>query len=222
MDSQLLRGNNIYFDSKSVQLLALIALQLLCATNGVFAYYWKGKKMIIKLKNDDVAFTLEIADLGNPGEITYLNDDSALWKISLKGNYINYSADGVINSNEVLGLRDLLNLFIQGEFKENRSMVFQFPDLEFKLIPAKRHYTGDRPFIIYTDGYCDEDIYLGLVVRFRLENEKEIITPAYDFTMHFEREEITALYTYLRYVTGEIDENDETVKKYVNAGMFLQ
>lgn len=173
--------------------------------------------MRLRLNLCDVDFQLEISNWRVPKTEGY--DDS--WcdvNLYLQSKYINYNPKGeLLECAEVLSLVQTLNDFICGNLTNDREIEFIEPDFCLKLFPAKRLYNSPENGW-FKEGYMDFDIDAEWVIHFWCDDGS---LGANTMSLAFDRSEIEALYTYLKYVIGELTDSSSEIKAMVNTGIFL-
>lgn len=173
--------------------------------------------MRLRLNLCDVDVQLKINGWceSNPDE--EMGDNWCDVKLSLNSKYLNYDPSGeMLTSGEILDLEEILGQLLEGTLEKDCTVKFIEPDLQFNLRIAKRLY--DVPGkIIYRNGYVDVDIEADFVIHFWCS--WGLGTNA--FNMYMDRQEINALYTYLRFVTGKIALDDTDIVSLIQKGMLL-
>ena len=159
------------------------------------------------IKGDSVYLHLNICELELELKISnwISTEPSENWtknwcetELRLHSQYVNYDNSGeLLISGEVLTLRDMLAEILSGEMKEEQVLPCMEPDLYFGFKPSAETL---EIMVTFWDGRLPQN---SLVTR-------------------FERVEIEALYVYLRFVTGEIDCNDDAVVKLINAQVLVE
>ena len=181
---------------------------------------------MLKLRLDVSDVVLEFAVKGlarEPDENDDEDDLLYLWTLSdfsLHGQYINYEiSDGeLMMTREITYLQHALEALLKNEIDDDCSVCFAEPDLVFHLYPAKRLY--DEPGkVIYRNGYMDRELYAELTVRFWRD---EGGLGGNSFTMTLHKKEIEAFLVYLKTVTKELSEDNESVQSLIRAGVLFR
>lgn len=138
-------------------------------------------------------------------------------ELFIHSDYIHYDPSGeIIMSAEVLWLRDILKKLIANELEEDCSIEFVEPDLQFDLRIAKRLYSVPGK-VLYPEGYHDVDIDGHMIIHFWCKDG----LGSNSFSMGLDREDLTNIYNYLRYVTDEIKSDDAVIVEMLKKGSML-
>ncbi len=133
-------------------------------------------------------------------------DNWTTTECSLRSSYLHYDVNGeILTSGEVDDLIHTLARFLANELKQQYTIEFIEPDLEFVLHPA------------YNSMGQAGEIGMDLIIHFWDAGALS----ANQFSMSFSREEISALYKYLQTVTGELSLDDATIQQLVCTGILL-
>ncbi len=173
--------------------------------------------MRLRLNLCDVDVQLKINGWRESNPDEEMGDNWCDVKLSLNSKYLNYDPSGeMLTSGEILYLEEILGQLLDGTLEEDCTVNFIEPDLQFNLRVAKRLY--DVPGkMLYRNGYVDADIEADFVIRFWCSG----VLGTNTFKMYMERQEINALYTYLRFVTGKIALDDTDIVSLIQKGMLL-
>lgn len=176
-----------------------------------------GVPVRLRLNLCDVDVQLKINGWRESNPDEEMGDNWCDVKLSLNSKYLNYDPSGeMLTSGEILDLEEILGQLLEGTLEKDCTVKFIEPDLQFNLRIAKRLY--DVPGkIIYRNGYVDVDIEADFVIHFWFSWGLE----SNAFNMYMDRQEINALYTYLRFVTGKIALDDTDIVSLIQKGMLL-
>lgn len=174
--------------------------------------------MRLRLNLCDVDLQLKINNWQKSESLEEWDDNWCDVELSLKSNYLNYDPSGeILMSGEVIYLERILGELIDGTLKEDCTVEFAEPDLQFDLRIAKRLY--DIPGkVLYRNGFVDVDIDADLIIHFWCSDGLGANT----FCMNMDRDELEALYIYLQIIIGKISINDDRVISLVENGFLLQ
>lgn len=174
--------------------------------------------MRLRLNISDVDFQLKINNWKKACSEDEWDDNWCNVELSLKSSYLNYNPSGeLLLSYEVLHLMDLLRALINESLDDDCEVKFIEPDLEIDLHIAKRLF--DTPGkIAFKNGYMDVDISANIIINFWCSEG----LGGNSLKMTILREEIEAIYTYLRYVVGELTEDDPQICELVDKGLLLR
>ena len=176
-----------------------------------------GVPVRLRLNLCDVDVQLKINGWRESNPDEEMGDNWCDVKLSLNSKYLNYDPSGeMLTSGEILDLEEILGQLLEGTLEKDCTVKFIEPDLQFNLRIAIRLY--DVPGkILYSNGYVDVDIEADFVIHFWCSGGVE----SNAFNMYMDRQEINALYTYLRFVTGKIALDDTDIVSLIQKGMLL-
>ena len=174
--------------------------------------------MRLRLKIEGVDFQLKIGywKPHNP-KISY-DDEWCRVELYMSSYYLNTHNDGeLLECGEVTWLRDQLSALLDGTLKEDKMLSFIEPDFEFELSVAKRLYS--EPGVVwYKDGYYDEPLSAKFVITFWTPDG---LLGTNQFKLSLKESDISAMLSYLRYVTREIEVDSEEIQNLLKSGQIL-
>ncbi len=181
---------------------------------------------MLKLRLDIFDVIMEFANKGLAREPQEDDDDEDIWYLwtkndfSLHGRFINYDLtdNELLMNGEVTYLQHRLEALLNNDIQEDCTISFAEPDFSFNLYPARRLYSIPGK-ISYRNGYMDRELYAEMTVHFWC---REGGLGSNFFILTLGKYDIEAFVIYLKTVRGELTEEDETVRKMIQAGILVR
>ena len=172
------------------------------------------------IKDDEIDMQFEIKDWR---PLEYDEDDELIgypWctiDMPIKTVYLDYNAGGeTLDRGEVLYLRDELGSFLDGTIKENKSLDFIEPVLEFYLLPEHTVYNTQE--IMYENGSKTYPARVDMKIHFwighRFLGSGVFVYPLY-------KKDVVDIYHYLQLVTGVLSEKDDIIRDMIEKNVLV-
>lgn len=142
------------------------------------------------------------------GEIGY-----CMTYFDLSSDYINYTINvPILRSSEVEYLKFELKNILEDKTKEEKEIAFANPTIMFNLQPSGDIVTNTENGEYLTCD-CSGEMIIAILREGRLSSN--------EFRLFMVKDELRALYDYLRVVTHEIPVDDDLVYEYKKEGVFI-
>lgn len=134
------------------------------------------------------------------------------------GEWLDYhvEASEMLLAMEVETLKDAIDDLLHDRLDQPTELGFVEPDIEFDLYP-KEDLRNDPRFLYIRSGCEISDIYMELVISFWHDG-----LTANRLVLGLCQNDIEKLACYLKYITGQTDNNDVTVQKMIAAGEMYE
>lgn len=136
---------------------------------------------------------------------------------SLKSKFINIKVfdQELLLSRELDELVSNIRMLIEQNEVKHEEFVCTEPDFRFRFYP-REEFNLDPSYSYVRKGYESKDFHMRWEIFFWHEG----LTDNY-LSLYLKREEVEALYTYLKFITGIIDINDEEIKKLIKKNYLI-
>jgi hypothetical protein len=169
--------------------------------------------MQLNLDLDGIEFCFRITkyEKSNSENLYKLYDQWCIVELSLYSEkWLNYQISSeILLACEVEEIRDKISDLLEDRIQEQEILEFIEPDLTFELNP-KKNLCEDPKYTYIAPGHEIVDIDADLHIHFWNDG----LTANY-LSLCFGRDELECLLVYLRYITNEIQNDDEMLQKLI-------
>lgn len=134
--------------------------------------------------------------------------------IDLSSDYINLVIERpLLKSSEVEYLKYELKNLLEDKTREDKEIIFSNQTIMFALQPSGDIITNEKTGE-YIRCDCSVEFIVSILTEGRISSN--------EFRLFMVKDEVRALYDYLRFVTHEIAVDDDLVYEYKKEGIFVE